>query len=332
VTVATSIAERSPGIETFPVRRRPLFIKEVQAPMSPNVRRWFELPRLIQEYRRRNPLVLVNGLAEQSESWFANRTHLSRHFDLKVPEILVYDGDALHQWIDSGGEVTIDYLADRLGRFLDEFVQRPPYHLCGSSLGCQIILNYAVRNPAKVSKLVLICPSGFHGDENLPVIDGVSRSNYNSLVKSVFHRGHFASDELVRAFERKFQDRRWKKGVLRTLRGSVGHSVRPLLTLVPHPTLVIWGANDRVLSDVPGAIRAAEQILKVRQVVIPKCGHAPQIEKSRLVNQLVSRFLRDKLRVIPPALEASRFLSQRSEPVRPRAGFLASPLSSHPGR
>jgi abhydrolase domain-containing protein 6 len=321
-----------PRIELVPVQRRPLRFKEVQAAMSPNVRRWFELPHLIQEYRRRSPLVLVNGLAEQSESWFANRAHLSRHFDLKVPELLVYDGEALHQWIDGGGEVTIDYLADRLGRFLDEFVQRPPYHLCGSSLGCQVILSYAVRNPARVSKLVLICPSGFHGDENLPMMDGVRRSNYRSLVNSVFYREHFASNELVLAFERKFQDRRWKQGLLRTLRGSVGHSVQPLLALVPHPTLVIWGANDRVLSDVPGAIIAAERIVKVRQVVIPKCGHAPQIEKARLVNPLVSRFLRDKLRVIPPALEASRFLSQHREAAKPRVGFLTSPLLTQPGR
>ena len=50
---------------------------------------------------------------------------------------------------------------------------------------------------------------------------------------------------------------------------------------------MIWGADDRVISDVPGSIRAADRILKVRQVVIPKCGHAPQIEKSRLVNHLV---------------------------------------------
>ena len=145
-------------------------------------------------YKRRMPLVLVNGLAEQPESWFANRVHLSRQFDLKVPEILVYDGDALHQWIDSAGAVTVDYLAGRLGRFLDEFVQRPPYYLVGSSLGSQVILTYANQQPEKVSKLVLICPSGFHGDENLPVIEGVQRTNYDSLVKSVFHRDHFPSD------------------------------------------------------------------------------------------------------------------------------------------
>ena len=91
--------------------------------------------------------------------------------------------------------------------------------------------------------------------------------------------------------------------MLKTLRATVGHSVEPLLERVTQPTLVIWGANDRVLSDVPGAIRAAERIRSVRQVVIPKCGHAPQIEKSRLVNHLISRFLRDRLKTIPPALE-----------------------------
>ena len=202
----------------------------------------------------------------------------------------------------------------------------PPYHLVGSSLGAQVVLTYAVRSPEKVSKLVLICPSGFHGDETLPMIEGVRRSNYESLVKSVFYGDHFVSDELVAALARKFQDRKWKKGVLKTLRATVGHSVSALLEQVSHPTLVIWGANDRVLSDVPGAIRAAERIPEVRQVVIPRCGHAPQIEKSRLVNHLVSRFLRDRLKTIPPALDPSRFLAQRAEPGKAKAGFLASPL------
>jgi pimeloyl-ACP methyl ester carboxylesterase len=281
--------------------------------MSPSVQKWFDLPHLVHSYKRLVPVVLVNGLAEQPESWFANRAHLARDFDVKVPEILVYDGVALHQWIDSGGEVTVEYLADRLGRFLDEYVQRPPYHLVGSSLGSQVILTYATRQPQNVGKLVLICPSGFHGDENLPMIDGLSRSNYEGLVRSVFHRGHFATHDLAQAFRRKFQDRRWKKGVLRTIRGTIGHSVAALLSSVAHPTLLIWGADDRVLSDVAGSVRAAEQIQRVRQVVIPHCGHAPQIEKARLVNQLVSRYLRDKLTTIPAHLDPHRFLSEQAE-------------------
>ena len=87
----------------------------VLATMNPSVRNLFDLKRLT-AYRRPSPLILVNGLAEQSESWFANRRQLARHFDVKVPEILVYDGDSLHRHIDSGGEVTVDYLADRLAR------------------------------------------------------------------------------------------------------------------------------------------------------------------------------------------------------------------------
>lgn len=277
--------------------------------MKAKVRKLFDL-KWFHPYKRANPLILVNGLAEQSESWFANKGHWSRHFDVKIPEILVYDGDSLHKRIDEGGEITVDYLTDRLENYLDEFVQRPPYNLVGSSLGGQILLTYAVRNPRKVSKLVVICPSGFHGDENLPMMEGVKRSQYDTLVNSVFHRDHFASDDFIKAIERKFQDRRWKKGVLRTLRGTVGHSVAPLLSQVPHPTLAIWGEDDHVLSDVAGSIRAAEQIVLARQAVIPKCGHAPQIETARLVNKLVSHFLRDKLRAIPPMLDPARFLEQ----------------------
>lgn len=291
----------APGLDTA------IGLLEPWPPMKKTGRPFFNL-QFLSTYRRPAPLVLVNGLAEQAESWFSNRVDWSRHFDLKVPELLVYDGDDLHRHIDGGGEVTVDYLTDRLATFLDAFVQNPPYNLVGSSLGGQVILTYAVRHPEKVARIVLIAPSGLHGDENLPVMEGVRRSQYDTLVKSVFHRDRFATEELVDALADKFQDRRWKKGILRTLRGTVGHSVNGLLDLVPHPCLVIWGADDRVIADVPGSIRAADRMLKARQVVIPKCGHAPQIEKAMLVNRLVVRFLRDKLKAIPPALDPARFL------------------------
>lgn len=247
-------------------------------------------------------VVLINGLAEQAESWFANREAWSRRFDVRVPEILSYAGESLHRHIESGGEVNVDYLTGRLSLFLDEFVQKPPYNLVGSSLGGQVIMSYASRNPEKVARIVLFCPSGFHGDENLPMMEGVRRSRYDTLVGSVFHSKRFATGELVASVAGKFRDRRWKKGVLRTLRGTVGSSVAHLIERVPHPTLAIWGAEDRVLSDVEGSVRAASRMPDCKQVVIPKCGHAPQIEKSRLVNPLVARFLKDDLKSIPTKL------------------------------
>ena len=41
------------------------------------------------------------------------------------------------------------------------------------------------------------------------------------------------------------------------------------------------------------------------------------------MNHLISRYLRDRLKTIPPALDPTRFLIQSAEPVRARAGFLA---------
>ena len=99
-------------------------------------------------------------------------------------------------------------------------------------------------------------------------------------------------------------------------RGQPGE-VADLPERVPHPCLVIWGSEDHVIADVPGSIRAADRMLKARQVVIRKCGHAPQIEKAWLVNQLVLRFLRDKLKMIPPTLDAARYLRLQERRRRP---------------
>lgn len=247
-------------------------------------------------------MVLINGLAEQSESWFRNAPTWSKHYNVRIPEVLVYNGEALHRHVRAGGAVTVDYLADRLGVYLDEFTQSPPYHLVASSLGCQVALTYAARNPEKVRSLTLLAPSGFHGDENLPMMEGVRRSNYEQLVSSVFHNKRFATRALVKGIEEKFQDRVWKRGVLATLRGTVGHSVSDLLDKVEHRTLVIWGAEDKILADVEGSIRAAERLANGTQVVIPNCGHAPQIEASRLVNKLVLRHLKGSPRPFPSSV------------------------------
>src|ERR1700741_5218110 len=85
-------------------------------------------------YHRQPPLVLINGLAEQSASWFCNRNSWSRSFDVKVPEFLIYDGPVLQKRIADGLPITADYLTDQLEQYLDAFVQTPPYHFVASSL------------------------------------------------------------------------------------------------------------------------------------------------------------------------------------------------------
>ena len=76
--------------------------------MVGHLQTWFERFKS-HGYARRQPLVLLNGLAEQAESWFRNAPFWRRHFDVYLPNLLVYDGPALHRRINAGLPISVDY-------------------------------------------------------------------------------------------------------------------------------------------------------------------------------------------------------------------------------
>ena len=243
-----------------------------------------------ESYRRSPPLILINGLAEQTESWFLSRNYWQQRFDVRMPGFLVYDGPALQERIRHGRGISVDYLTDRLSNYLDNFVQSPPYHLVASSLGCQIAVEYAVRHPEKVNRVVMLCPSGMGCDERLPIVEGVRHHDYQALVSSVFYDQRRATPEVVRYFEKKFSSRVWRKALLQTVRGTKRHSVREKLPYVQSQTLVICGREDQIV-DPYHVQSAVEGLPNFKFVMVPRCGHAPQLERPRLINPMVSQFL-----------------------------------------
>jgi pimeloyl-ACP methyl ester carboxylesterase len=62
---------------------------------------------------------------------------------------------------------------------------------------------------------------------------------------------------------------------------------------VTQPTVLVIGGDDRII-DPQEAVTAAEGLPNVRTIVIPHCGHAPQIERASYINRLVSDFLSDE--------------------------------------
>lgn len=244
-------------------------------------------------YARRPRMVLINGLAEQAESWYANVAAWRQHFDVYAPNLLAYEGSALHRRIDERQPITIDYLLEQLRRYLEEFVQAPPYHLVANSLGGKIAVEFAARYPEQVSRLVLLCPSGLSDEERLPVVDGVRRNDVSSLVDSVFHDARHADRALLTYFQGRFANRRWRTGLLKTLRGTMEHRVRDRLPDIRCPTLLVVGQQDRIV-DPAQSIAAAQTLREGRLVVLDPCGHAPQIERASLVNRLVTTFLSEE--------------------------------------
>ncbi len=241
-------------------------------------------------YRRAQPLILVNGLAEQGESWYLNRNVWQKHYDVHSPGVLVYDGPIMQDRLAGGQPINIGFLTDRLEEYLDRFAQSPPYHLVASSLGAQISVEYAARHPEKVDKLVLLCPSGFGSVERFPVMEGARSKNYQGLVESTFFDHRRASPRIVKYYEQKFASKPWRRAVFETVRGTKSHSVRDKLTLFDRPTLVICGREDRIV-DPHEVHEAVKDIPNYRFVMVPHCGHAPQLECSRLINRMVVEFL-----------------------------------------
>ncbi len=271
------------------LRRCPHLKREV-VPVAASWRNW--LARFHgHPYARRQPLVLVNCLAEQAESWFRNVPFWRRHFDVYLPNLLVYDGPVLHQRIDAGLPISVDYLVEQLRDYLESFVQTPPYHLVAASLGGKIAVEYAARYPDQVARLVLLCPSGMGDEERLPIVDGVRRNDPRSIVESVFYDPRRADPGMLDYYQRQFANRRWRLGLLRTVRGTMEHSVRERMAVLPQPTLLVSGRDDKIV-DPKAGLAAAKQLPHGHYCCIPQCGHAPQMERPWLINRLVLHFLR----------------------------------------
>jgi pimeloyl-ACP methyl ester carboxylesterase len=241
-------------------------------------------------YRRRPALVLMNGLAEQAETWFRNVAAWQPHFDLHQPNIIAYEGDFLHRRIDEGLPIDVPYLVEQLHHYLEAFVQSPPYHLAGSSTGGKIIVEYALRYPELVSRLVLLGSSGLAQEEHMPLIEGVRRSDPRSVVESVFYDHSGIDPGVVDYYRQHFTRKRWRIGVMRTIRGTMDHRIRDVLPRLTHPTLVICGEHDRIV-DVKQATSAAKLLPRGRLMVVPRCGHAPHMEQAAVVNRAVIDFL-----------------------------------------
>jgi pimeloyl-ACP methyl ester carboxylesterase len=250
---------------------------------------WLERFR-VTGYARRQPLVLINGLCEQPESWFRNVGFWRRYFDVHLPNLLMYDGEALHRRIDAGEPITVDYLVGQLHQYLESYVQTPPYHLVAASLGGKVAVEYAARYPGRVGRMVLLCPSGMGDEEKLPIVDGVRRSDLRALVDSAFHDARHADPQLLTYYKRVFGDRRWRTGLLRTIRGTMEHSVHGRLAEVKAPTLLVSGREDKIV-DPNEAAEAVKHLPHGHYLALSNCGHAPQMEKSGFINKLVVHFL-----------------------------------------
>jgi pimeloyl-ACP methyl ester carboxylesterase len=257
-------------------------------------------------------VVLLNGLLiDQAECWHRNLRYWQRFFIVHTPDLLVYDGPRMQQRVSRGLPISVDYLVEELHRYLQTTLRTPAHALVASSLGAKIAVEYAVRYQGRVTRLVLLGPSGLGDEERLPVVEGVRRGNVRHILQSIFHDHdtlRSADPQALASYECRFASRPWRTGLLRTIRGTRGHCVRDQLARVAQPTLVVSGREDCIVCPIQ-AEEAAQLLPRGWFLSVPQCGHAPHVEKPELINPLVRDFLSSpepERFLLPPLLSVGR--------------------------
>ena len=206
------------------------------------------------------------------------------------------------------------YTPTRLVHFFEQFLDTlniTQATLVGNSMGAGLALAVALSSPDRVKSLILI--SGFPPNpresiasqqykrflERRPPLWMAEFGNWiggrwvtRLTLKEIIHNPDLITPLVI---ERSFQNRH-RSDFLRPLYSLLDNidewekTFGPRLNQIPHPTLILWGSDDRVFPP-PIGEQLQKTIPNATFHLIPQAGHLPQWEQPLQVNSLISQFL-----------------------------------------
>ena len=246
------------------------------------------------------PIVLLHGTSASLHTWDGWVAELSQtrrviRFDLPGFGLTgpAADGNySLAAYVD----FVIDVM-DTLG--IERFV------LAGNSLGGSIAWRTTAAHPQRIEKLSLVDSGGYPFEsESMPLAFVISqtpllnrimeftlpRSAVESSVRDVYGDPSRVTPELVdRYFDLSLRE--GNRGALRERFAQLEYQDQSaLVQTIQQPTLVIWGAQDRLIP--PSIARRFEQDLPNGQLVMfAELGHVPHEEAPTETVAAVTKFL-----------------------------------------
>lgn len=160
--------------------------------------------------------------------------------------------------------------------------------LVGHSNGGRIALAFANRYPEKVEKLVLIDSAGIYHNE---LVLRIKRIVFNSIAK-VGKRitSSKTIKNLLYSLARESDYKDLNDDVKQTMVNLISSDLKPLLPQIQTPTLIIWGADDKVtpLSD---GILMNNLIKNSKLEIIENTRHSPMFTNAKEVVDIVLKYL-----------------------------------------
>ncbi|MEO8287152.1 MAG: alpha/beta fold hydrolase [Chloroflexota bacterium] len=151
--------------------------------------------------------------------------------------------------------------------------------LVGHSMGGQIAVAVAAASPERINRLVLIASAGLPRSGPQWLANMVMMAD-----RSAYHARLYPT---VIRLALRTRNRRQGLVMLRE------DSIHSLLSDITAPTLVIWGARDRVV-PLEHATLFARAIPQARLSIMRGSGHMPFYQKPAQFNRLILGFLRNK--------------------------------------
>jgi pimeloyl-ACP methyl ester carboxylesterase len=275
-------------------------------------------------------LVLVHGIAGTSGAWRELLPGLSQHFTVVAPDLLGHGQSAKPRGDYSLGAYAsgIRDLMVALGHDRATFV--------GHSLGGGVAMQLAYQFPERCERLVLVSSGGLGREVHLllraaslpgaeyvlPVLVQPALLRAGAAIGGLLGRIGLQPGPDLSEFARGYgslRDLETRQAFIQTLRaviepGGQRVSARDRLYLAAEvPTLIIWGAHDRIIPAEHGR-RAHGEMPGSYFLEIPEAGHFPQLDRPRELADAIVTFV------------------DSTKPAHPRPGRLRQRLLEGPDR
>jgi 4,5:9,10-diseco-3-hydroxy-5,9,17-trioxoandrosta-1(10),2-diene-4-oate hydrolase len=248
------------------------------------------------------PIVFVHGLSGSWQNWLENIPILAnRGFRVLALDLPGFGASPMPAW-----PISIPAFSS----LVDEFSLALNLHavtLVGNSMGGFICAEVAIRDPIWVESLVLVSAAGIshatmkrHPAEISaplgPLIEPLSARLRDASMRrpglrdiafgNVFRHPRLVPRELLWEFWQAGTD---CPGFMPSVRALAGYDFLDRLEGIAVPTLIVWGADDRI---VPARDAAGyhERIRESELVILADCAHVPMAERPVRFNHLVERF------------------------------------------
>lgn len=236
-----------------------------------------------EEYGNGQPLILIAGLASDSQSWLPVIDRLAEHF-----RVFVFDNIGVGRSSQNNANTTIKKMAENCAELI-KHLNLTSVHLLGHSMGGMIAMELAVKYPNMVDKMALVATSPKLNERNTELFN-----DWVSYLKSGMEKGLWFKNLFYWIFSPGFFED--KVSLERAVKiaidypypqsdNSFENQVNAMnefdgteeLNSIEAATLIIYGENDILFppEENQGLLKG---ITNAKSVTIPNAAHSIHME------------------------------------------------------